>query len=207
MRKIVMVAIFATAVLIAGARNAAQFFAMPEADAADMLLDINARLDMLDYYVAGLDHSSANIMDGKATIVGADSTSLYFRPTEGVDAALYVAVSGADTTLVVVHTYMLPQPDSRVAVFDTQWRPVTALTMPEFSDWLTLSGRNEMSDVVNLLPFVLATARYDADTSTLVFTNTMHQYFVDDDSRAAVARWLMPQLRYALRGKKFKIQK
>lgn len=191
------------------ARNISQFFVMSESDDAVRLVDRNGRLDMVDYFISNMPHTTRNVLKGEARLVYADSLRMEMTLDEDVHLQLSLAVDGRDTTIVAIRTLNAPQADSEVMMYDVKWRPRTsaAIKLPGLEQWLTDLGKEERDKVEATLPFLLTTARYDPATRILTFTDNTAQYFVDGEERAAVARWLHPQLQYRLKGSKFQVVK
>lgn len=204
-RLILTALIAAAAVLTATARTVSDFFTADAASRAIPLIDTNTRLDMVDYFTGGIDRQSANVYQGKAQLLEADSVTLRFRPGEAVLSRLTMVAQGSDTILVLIDTFSLPQPDSRIALFDTDWQPLDAksLQSPVLDDWLTADGRSNRRDVEGWLPFMLAEASIDPVTATLTYTNTLPQYYSDNDDLQRVHAWIRPSLTYRLKGKRF----
>lgn len=194
-----------TVALGAAGRNVLQFFAMPEADGALPLLDTNTRLDMLDYFMSDIRRPTSNLLGGEAIITGADSLMLTFETGRGIDMQVAVLVSGRDTTLMVIETLYLPQADSRIGFYNTDWTPREGrvLAEPELGNWLTTLGRSEREDVERMVPFMLWRSTWDPATGLLTLRHSMSDYFFGEEDRAAVDRWLRPALRYRLKGKRF----
>lgn len=189
------------------ARTVSDFFTDPAADHVFGLVDCNTRLDMIDYYNSGINHTSTNILDGEASITDLDSEgrSMRFSAAKGVDTQLVVLNLASDTVLMVIETLPLPQLDSRISFYDEQWNPVSRrpLSAPVLADWLTEEGKARRSEVEALIPFILEKAEYDPDSATLTMSHTMDSYLADKDAKAHIAAWLRPSLSYKLKGKKF----
>ena len=135
--------IIATAALAVQARTAADFFGMAEADIAFDAISATTRLDMLDYAHSGLTTPSNNRQGGVARIISVSDKSIKLTPATSVEASLDVLTTGKDTVLMVIETLPLPQQDSRISFYDTQWRPVkkAPLDTPKLSDWMETTDK------------------------------------------------------------------
>lgn len=182
--------IIATAALAVHARTAADFFGMAEADIAFDAISATTRLDMLDYAHSGLTTPSNNRQGGVARIISVSDKSIKLTPATSVEASLDVLTTGKDTVLMVIETLPLPQQDSRISFYDTQWRPVkkTPLDTPKLSDWMETTDKAALEQARQQLPFILSTAEYDPETCTLTLTSSMGQYFVPEDTPAALGQ-------------------
>ncbi len=181
--------IIATATLAVQARTAADFFGMAEADAAFDAISATTRLDMLDYAHSGLTTPSNNRQGGVARIISVSDMSIKLTPATSVEASLDVLTAGKDTVLMVIETLPLPQKDSRISFYDTQWRPLkkAPLDTPKLSDWIGTKDKATLEQAQLQIPFMLSTAEYNHDTRTLTLTSSMDRYFVPEDTPAVLA--------------------
>lgn len=175
-------------------RSAADFFSTAPMKVLP-LLDRSTRLDMLDYFRYGSPAASSNILDGQARVTAEDSLSVSYETTKTATGQMAVLEAGSDTILMVISTVATPHPDSSIAFYDTSWKPLrkAVLTEPKVADWLIGEP-----DEDNPLPFILASAAYDASARTLTFTSVMDRYF------ALPTDYLRKTISYVFDGKKFK---
>lgn len=210
MKHILPTLIFALCTALCGhARDAKAFFADEGASAAFSEIGATERLDMLDYFAAGQEHPVANIYSGRSRLLRADSAAVSVEVAHGVVVDMYVLPAGRDTVLMVVETVELPQKDSNIAFYGADWRPLKKSPLPKYvlSDWLSLAGSKERDEVERRLPFILAQAVYNPDTQVLRLSNTMDEYFVDDEDKAFVAQNLRKSLAYTWKNGKFVLEK
>ena len=188
----------------ASARTPLDFFCLEGADVAFPELPATTRMDMTDYFNSSMARPSTNAYDGEAIIDSADSATLTVRPATATTVQLSV-LPGADTVLCVIETLALPQPDSRISFYTTDWAPLrkAPLDAPVLADWLTDEGRRQRAEVEAWLPFLIASATYDPETATLVITNEMQKYFAGDDDLQQLQEWLRPSLTYKWNGRRF----
>lgn len=192
----------------AGAREAIDFFTMPEA--AVPLVDTNTRLDMTDYFRSGMHRPSKNTVDEPCVILGAEASAVTFQPAPDVETTLAVLTGGkADTVLMTVTTIRLPQAESEVAFYDSSWQPLakSPLVAPLLKDWLTAEGASERDAVESWLPFIITSAAYDPAAKRLTFSNNMKEYYAGDEDLALLDRWIRPSLSYVFDGKRFRPEK
>lgn len=185
------IALIATiATLAVQARTAADFFVMPEADKAFDAISVTTRLDMLDYAHSGLTTPSNNRQGGVARITSISDMSIKLTPATSVETTLDILTAGKDTILMVIETLPLPQKDSRISFYDTQWRPLkkAPLNTPKLVDWMTTKDKDVLEQARRQIPFILSTAEYDPTTRTLSLTGSMGHYFAPEDTPAVLAQ-------------------
>ena len=192
----------------AAGRLASSFFADAAADVIFSQLPQSRRLDMIDYYNAGLSTPSKNVYGGDAVVVSVEPSRVKFSSSSAVETTLDVLVNGNDTVLMVIDTYSLPQRDSRVRFFDKHWLPIyrTVYEEPALADWLTVKSDDNINKVTDAIKFMLVSADYDPATSVLTLTDNTASYFVADDVPEALSL-LQPTLQLAWHGGKFKLLK
>jgi hypothetical protein len=189
-------------------RTATSFFTDSSADVIFARVDNSRRLDMVDYFNAGLSTPTKNAYGGDAVVTNIDSLTITFTTAEAVETTLNVLVNGRDTVLMVIDTYKLPQLDSRVKFYDTSWLPVyrTVYNEPDIKDWLVTPTRDNLKEVTNAIKFMLVSAEYNPATSMLTLTNNTAQYFLPGDKPEALDL-LRPSLQLIWSGGKFKLVK
>lgn len=194
--------IITTTALAVQARTAADFFGMAEADTAFDAISATTRLDMLDYAHSGLTTPSNNRQGGVARIISVSEMSIKLTPATSVEASLDILTAGKDTVLMVIETLPMPQKDSRISFYDTQWRPLkkAPLDTPKLSDWIDTKDKDTLEQAQLQIPFMLSTAEYNHDTRTLTLTSSMDRYYVPEDTPAALAH-LRKRLEFKLDNK------
>lgn len=172
------------------------------------LLDKNTRLDMIDYFSAGMTGKSVSQLGGACTIIELGDSSVTFMLSDSIRCQMFVLNPNAPAPVIaMITTYSKPLQDSKVELFTTRWEPQPQLlAQPTLKDWLTPEGAKARVQVEEEIPFILATAVFDPKTQTLQITNQTESYFVDTDQPAAL-QMLRPQLTYQWDGKKFKLAK
>lgn len=167
-------------------------------------LSRSTRLDMLDYFKAGIDKASENNFGGESKVTAIDSLSIDFDLTADIACQLFVLNSGGRPITCIIATYPTPIPDSQLKAYDRNWQEVSILAEPRLSDWL--KDKKSRKEAELALPFVLASYRYDPATQTLTVTNEMDAYWIEAE-RPAVLEQLRDKLSYRWDGKRFKLIK
>lgn len=188
-------------------RNASDFFVSAPSNAA-FLIDSITRMDMLDYYRSGSKTTSAAINKGRARVTGESEGKLVFDIDSLVQYQIVLlpttSKAGTDTIVAVVETLRSNLENSMVNFYTIDWETVPSnkiLTTPTLSDWITVGGAPERSEVERTFPFI--TSRIDiSEDGKLTITNTMEPYFVPSDWKN-VGGWIKPSLTYSWNGKQF----
>ena len=181
LRTLLYIAAFLPDILHCQARTAAELF-IAAPNEAMMMFDRNLRMDMLDYYRAGLDRkvSLFDTPDGaKITALDDNSITISIGDNSKIQFAV-IPQAGLvrDTTVVIIETTATPVPDSSIFYYrpgkdQDIVRPVDGA--PTVKDFLAKADRKSK----DLPPFLLATAEYLPDKKRFVFTNTTAQYYLD----------------------------
>lgn len=183
------------------------FAAIP--DSMLEMLTANTRLDMLDYFHAGSDRASQNELGGNARILSEEPYSLTFKYAESDTVQMFVLNPVSKAPLIgMIHTFATPIPDSNVAIYTSSWDKA-AVQVPQLllADWMVKgASSSDRAAVEEALPYILATAAFDPDTSTLTFTHTMDAYFYGDEGKKPLSL-LRPSVALKWNGSKFAIAK
>ena len=125
------------------------------------LIDYITRLDMIDYYNSGSATASKNVMQGQSRITALSPMSVSVSVTSGSECQIALLPMRGDTAIVCIETVMTPTPDSRVSVYDRDWKPFSgsSFAMPAVSAWLTPEGKKQADVVESQVPFMLASAQ------------------------------------------------
>lgn len=182
----------------ASSKSAGEYFAAAP-DSVVPLLDLNTRLDMLDYYDCGSRTASTNMLEGKSRVTYRDSLTVRYELTERNKGQLSVIpMAKGDSLIIVITTLATPTPDSEIEIYTTRWqrpgKPV--FSAPTMSDWITAAAPPEEQ-----AQFMMYSADYASSTKTLTLTSTMDKYCGTEP------HWLRRQLIYRFDGKKFKQEK
>lgn len=175
------------------------------------MLDNNTRLDMLDYHSSGMDVKSTNALRGKSALKSVSPEAVDIEMTEVSDytIAILPPKSGSDTLVAVIATMATPVPDSRLAVYSSDWEQTVTddvFSPPTLRDWLTDAGRSRTADVEAAVPFMLVAYAYNPATRTLTLSDNTVQN-LSSDVRADLDGCLKPQLQYQWNGHKFELRR
>lgn len=166
------------------------------------------RMDMLDYYRAGVGKSSANRLGGESRIVSENDDTIVIEEVgaEGVVTSVSAVRGSAksDTVLVVVTNYLTPAADGAVKVWSTSWEPLSGKIFEEplVRDWIVDKPALGREDIENLLPFMPARYTFDPQTGILTLTPTADT-FLGKHEFGKVKDSILPELKYRWTGKKF----
>lgn len=194
-RKVMLFLVFAA--FTAQAYDVTHYFALPEADGHVFAIDRNARLDMTDYYEAGLDTPTPvkNEMAARITAVSPDGDTMSWTLDDGLDYSLSVIKKGKKEYLLLIETMSMPERDSRIVCYDTSWHK-TALPfdMPVLDDWLTPEGLKNRAYITAWLPYITAVAQKAPDANELIFNHTLNQRYVAADDAKRLEAWFKPSV-------------
>lgn len=169
------------------------------------MIDSLTRLDMIDYFVSGLETPSTNALGGNSRVTALDDEMVSFITTEASRRDIIMLPSGRDTVIAVITTIMLPTPDSTIDFYTADWRPASGkkyFTVPSVKDWLTEAGRRNRQPVDDALQFMTASYEYSPEEAILTLTNNVGGVLSREDS-TAVAPLMKHELRYRWNCKKF----
>lgn len=171
------------------------------------LLDSTTRLDMLDYHASGMEVKSTNVLRGKSGVKRLSPEAIEIDMTEVSDYLIAVLPpkSGTDTLVAVITTMDVPERDSRLDIYSSDWsRALTdrVFRAPAVRDWLTPIGKSHADQVTEMVPFMLVAYSYDPSTRLLTLTNNTGKSLSSEDS-AAVSPYLRDKLQYEWNGRRF----
>lgn len=185
LRLTIAAAAIAAVCAAAAARTASDFFSQAP-DAVLPLLPQSTRLDMLDYFNFGSSKTSANHLGGQSCVTEVSDRVVSYRLSERGSGQLAVVPFGTDTLLAVVTTLSTPVPDSSIDWYKADWTQIPApVAIPKYTDWLTPAGRADEDHAHSMAPFLLISAEFTPDASSLNLTNHASSYVAAADSAAA----------------------
>jgi len=185
-------------------RNVASYFGDSRADTVFTLLSTVNRLDMVDYFSSGMTNPVENKIGALARITALSDSTIVMQYTPSVTTSVSI-LPGKKPLLMVIETFALPQKDSRIRIFNTDWTETgeNITPYPLLDNWLTDAGRKNRADVEYAIPFMLSTAYYNPSSQSLTFSSTVDTYF--GDFKPDELKYLKPSLTYRWTGKKFKL--
>lgn len=169
------------------------------------LLDRNTRLDMLDYFDAGIERASDNALKGKSQINSLSDNAISVKITDASTIDIIILPAGSDSLIAVINTVATPAPDSKLTVYSRNWESnltPSTFAKPALKDWLSAEGRKNSNEVESLVPFLLIGYSYNPSTATLTLTNNTAS-FLSPDIYTMVEPFLLPELKYNWNGRKF----
>ncbi|MCC8070695.1 MAG: DUF3256 family protein [Bacteroidales bacterium] len=169
------------------------------------LLDLNTRLDMMDYFNSGSTTASTNNLQGKSRITTLNDDNMIIELTEATTCQLAILPAGKDTIIAVITTVATPVADSSLALYSDDWETdltARAWKAPTLLEWLTTDGRSHRDEVEGIVPFMLVKYTYDPSQQVLTLTNNTSA-FLGDDVYSIVGSYISPVLTYRWTGKAF----
>lgn len=175
------------------------------------LLDMNTRLDMVDYFKSGMSTPSQNALEGKSQITELTHDYMDVRMTDSSTAQLIMLPAGTQEYVALINTVASPGLDSNMKVFlyeNGEWgdAQLTAFTKPGWKEWLTDGGQSHREEVEMQVPFMLVSYKYNPSSKELILTNNLSK-FLDKDLYEDIADYLRSQLTYTWNGSKFVMKK
>lgn len=204
MKKILTTFIALTvACVFAQARTVSEYFGDTQADMVFPSLTAVSRLEMVYYFQSGMSNPTQSELGGYSRVTALSDTCLTVDCGESVSQQL-VLLPGKKPVLMLIETMSLPERDSRVRFFDSQWQEMKnpPLKMPQLADWLVDRNAGHRADVEYVLPFMLSTAEFNPEDMTLTYTSTADSYFAGEKPKAL--KYLRPRLVYKWDGNKFR---
>lgn len=208
-RTIMLVATaLATALAVVAADTDRPLVAKFFAEAPDWMFEVlpaNTRLDMLDYYSAGISRGSTNSFGADCYVTDLGDTSISMVSGTGISHQVFQLDRAGAPVFGVIETVATPVDDATVAFYDSSWRPLASavFTSPSLADWIAPGAAKRAAELRDKLPFMLVSYEYDTATGTLTLTNNMESYFTGDEYPDG----LLPKITYKWDGKKFNRQK
>ena len=165
--------------------------------------ELNTRLDMIDFYEAGLETFVQDDLYGsKLRLDTLENRHARFATDTPVSFDMYLLTSGADSLVVQVVNSPVGNGDSRVTVLDAVSGDSIATIAPEYSDWLTAEARKNAvpATLLAAIPFVTAGATVDTVGNVVTLTNTAVTVPGLDPE---IVEAFVPSLSFRWNGKKF----
>ena len=204
MKKILTTFIALTvACVFAQARTVSEYFGDTQADMVFPSLTAVSRLEMVYYFQSGMSNPTQSEFGGYSRVTALSDTCLTVDCGESVRQDL-VLLPGKKPVLMLIETLALPEHDSRVRFFDSQWQELKnpPMKQPQLADWLVDKNAVHRDEVEYVLPFMLSTASFNPEDMTLIYTSTADSYFAGE--KPVALKYLRPRLVYKWDGKKFR---
>lgn len=152
----------------------------------------NTRLDMIDYFKAGMERASENAAGGECKLLSLDPESVTLTGGTGIKYQIFVVEGKKKPYIGVIETLATPVEESMVRFYTSDWTPVDPakkgfFTAPLLKDW-TAGDRKLTDETRETLPFILTGYAYDPATLTLTATNNMSEYYHPTDTPEVVGK-------------------
>ena len=167
------------------------------------LLDKDERMDMVDYFNAGVQRPSEKATDGTSVITSMTPEVVTVKLSDASQVEICVLPASPQPIIMLITTVRTPADDSSVAFYTSDWKPLASkgiLNAPTLDDWLT--DKSKRIDVEMTVPFMLASAKYNGTTGELVFTNNLAT-FLTNDVYKDIAPVMRPSITYKWNNKSF----
>lgn len=195
MKRVFLTIVFALVVFGVRAQDMASVFtAMP--DQYIPQLENEWRKDLVDLYNAGKEAKLQNTMNGFSTLKKLTANYLLLQVTNQSTVEMKLLPLVNNTNVVcVVNTVDGPVPDSRIAFYTTDWKPLNPadLFTPVSSGWFIKENTDKKSEAFRqVLPYLdmdLVKYTLDPDSLTLTAAYTTPLY-LGKEERKMVAPFL-----------------
>lgn len=165
------------------------------------LLDTNTRLDMIDYFKANMTNESQNNLGGYSRITRLDPGMIEVKMSNASDVQFFLLDGKKGPMTGIVTTVSMPARDSRLAIYDSDWRQCDNLfKAPALRDWMTDPSRQ--AEVEMVVPFMVTEYKYNPAEKTLTLSNNL-KTFLSDDIYEMVSPLMKSKIVYVWNGSKF----
>ena len=157
--------------------------AMP--DSVMPLLTKNNRMDFIDFYDAQMAAVVTNRMDGSSRMNRLTDDYVQIRYTGSTDVEMkLLPVNDSTDVLCMVTTVRAAVDDSRIAFFDTEWKPLSVesyLTEPRIEDFCSTEQSDLAAQAWSKLDIFFRTYRLCAESTELQCVFTAMDYLSKED--------------------------
>ena len=163
------------------------------------LLDLSARLDLLDLYNNGLPAKVENNCGGQSELKSKTSTSLLLRTSEVGEWQMDLLASPADTLILTLHTLQAGGRSTRLSLYDAHWEADhRALPQPSVADfWCPPIGLDANRLLVRRKQVEMLPVYAQWNPTARLLTFTLNTEGLDLDSRKEVDKCICP-VKYSL---------
>ncbi len=190
LRNIALVALVLT-VFAVQARTASDFFLdMPNKHLP--LLDRNARMDMMDYFRAGLETPSRTALGGEARILSDHPDRMLIQMSRDATVEIALLKAGSDTLVALIETVKTPIPDSSITLMNKDFSNPRVIPMPGVEMMAGQASAKALKGAA-MPEMVFISATFDPDNNAFVFTDNTADYYPADELPAA-ARLMRKQV-------------
>lgn len=146
-------------------------------------IDSLTRLDMLDYYRAGMDKPSKNAFNGHARVTDLNASQITVETSEAAEKTINLIPRGKnDTIIMLITTVKTPAEDSSVRFYTRDWKPIDKglFMVPALDSWLTPEGQSNRETLEDAVPYMLAKITYEPEGRRLTLTNNLGDYLPEE---------------------------
>lgn len=168
-------------------------------------IDRSMRLDMLDYHSSGIDKRMVNSLGDSCSILPSEESLLNVSTAPGLVHTFVPLEGKSGQIIMIITTADTPSPDSSVAFYTHDWKPLPAdrfLSLPDMDNWFSKLSRDDRDMIREYVPFLTYTATFSPSSLTLTLVPTQGDY-IDPDRTDRVKTLLVPSIEYKWNGKKF----
>ena len=190
------------------ARTIADFFASEPGNVFPLLTRTN-RLDLVDYYNSGQTVAVPNNLGGTSQLVALDSAYLKVQTSESTGVEVRMLTTGTRATvIVVIETVLTPVPDSKLALWNSQWQMLRTdkhFKMPGIDDFIMKKMPRELrADLQDAMIFPLIQLTFKGDRRLQVEATHGLEQFLAPSEFKRFAPYLKPSITYRMSGTKIK---
>lgn len=181
----IITALAVSVALPLGARTIRDFFLSESGDVLK-ILPASKRADMLAYYdVDRLMPTETNFGE-YATLQKVTAGYISLTTSASSDVQMKMLTSGRDTMLLVVNTVKIPARDSRVRLFDKNWKeinPSKALKLAKMEDFIAIpkGSKVKKEDVLGQIRFPIISYTVDSVSSQVTARQELKDFMSKDE--------------------------
>lgn len=173
-------------------------------------IDPMTRMDMIDYFRAGSEKASKNLIGGDCRILEDTPDKLVFTTSDVSEYLLALLPSrSAESGKIIMlsRTLKTPAEDSSVSFYDTDWKSIEGVfTMPSLEQWILPEAKKNRKDVENAVPFIMAKIGYSPDSRSMTLTNKLPDYLPEEALKVASPS-IRESMTFRWNGKRFILEK
>lgn len=165
------------------------------------LLDRNTRLDMVDYFKAGLMTGTKTGLGGEARILTEHPRRMLVSVSRDATVEIALVKAGSDTLVALIETVKTPIPDSFITIMNKDFSNPRVIPMPDARMFAEPTKAKVVSASSEPL-MMFVSAGFDPDNNAFIFTNNTLEYYPSAEV-PEVAKMLRSQIHGVLKGDKF----
>lgn len=141
---------------------------------------LNTRLDMIDYWNAGLSSPSENIFGGKTRIVNVSDCSAQILIGTGT-LVLAVLPNEGDSVVAVIETVKSPTPNSTLSFYRlADWTRIP-VGLPTLKDFMTPEAKNAKLLASDYPDMTFSTVDFDSNNGKFIFRDRTVEHYTPSD--------------------------